>query len=339
MAFAISSVHGQLGGSRFKITTIANSFKKSFILKSSLVILDEKVIIEWGSMKKILSAIFFITSYTLSYGTHSMLQTIVSSSNHPFSHNLDIQYIESTNKDASLTICCHGYGGNNQIINAVDTCCSIDDHLISFNFPDHGKLISLHNVDQSSFGTINEILPLIYILKKCVIDAKLPAINLYGFSAGAAAIINALALLNAADHHPALTNLGITNANKKEIITALEKGIIILDAPLKSIDEISDLYPDIPELSIMAARYRKNGMRPIDAIMQLKGLNLTILLFLQNPDIVVGNRDDQLFISRLQEANGGKTTVVCANNGGHNSFHIALWQAYQQIVDERKRIR
>lgn len=249
----------------------------------------------------------------------------------PFSYNLGIKVIPGKQTNSGITICCHGYGSSCEIGDVIHSFNAISDHLVSFNFPDYDCIRRKLKVDQTVFGSIDEILPLLYVLKKCVIDGGMERINVYGFSAGGGAIINILATLNKNTYDDSLKKIGIDAEGKKKIITALEKGLIILDCPLKSMDEIVELWGKDPDIVILAQRYRDNGMRPVDAIKLLEGLKLTILVHFQVPDEMIGNRDDKLFIERLKATNKGITKEVFASEGGHNTYHRSLWDAYKNI--------
>jgi len=274
---------------------------------------------------------------TLLLGTPFMTNTITPQILHqltqqnPFAYNLGIKIIPGKTVDAQVTICCHGYGHNNQIVQAVHSAKALPDHLIGFNFPDYNITAAVdHN--KSTLGSINELLPLLYILKRCVIDLGLTTINLYGFSAGGGAVINTLAVLNQSTHDTELATIGITTSHKKQILAALTHGIIILDCPLKSITEVMQSYGASPEFTILDKRYTKNNMQPIEAIQKLAGLKLNILLHFQKPDELLGNRDDQIFAQRLQKINTGKTTVIIGNDGGHNAYHATLWNQYKKLM-------
>jgi len=247
-----------------------------------------------------------------------------------FSYNLDIKIIASKTPSEEITICCHGYGHNRNIINALSAHHVLPGNLIGFNFPDH-DINTQSDYTQSTFGTVNEILPLLYLLKFYACDLNLPVINLYGLSAGGGAIINTLAILNQYSHADQLQEIGITLDHAKQILTTIESSQIILDCPLKSVTEIIALRGHDPELAVLAERYTKNQMHPIDTLSLLTGLKLNILLHFQNPDEVLGNRDDALFAQRLQTANSGNTTVVIGNDGGHNVWHTSLWKKYQAL--------
>jgi len=263
--------------------------------------------------------------------TASSQQNLSSLRDHnPFPYNLDIKVIPTTSGNTDVTICCHGYGHNNQIVDVVKSFNVIPGTLIGFNFPDYTITPAVDHT-KAAYGTIKEILPLLYILKRCIHDLQLTKINLYGFSAGGGAIINALAALHNNRFDTELKEIDITNDVKKEIMTALEHGIIILDCPLKSWNEIYKTTIPAREFKILATVATKNSMNPLEALSSLSGLTLNILLHFQKPDQILGNRDDTLFIERLKKANTGLTKVVIGFDGGHNSMHRTLWNAYRKL--------
>lgn len=248
---------------------------------------------------------------------------------HPFSYDLGVKVIPSKKKQAHGMLCCHGYGHNNGIADVIHSFNVTKDHLISFNFPDY-NIDSESDHFKATFGSFDEIAPLLYLLKRYVVDLQQDTINLYGFSAGAAAIINALAALNSTTYDKKFKKLGISTENKQQILDALENGLIILDCPLKSIEEVIAMQGSNPEFEFYKKHYAKNDMRPIDSVKKLAGLTLHILLGFQNPDEIVGNNDDALFIERLRAANDGTTDVVIASEGGHNGYHASLWKKYKK---------
>lgn len=282
-------------------------------------------------MKKAILLILIVGSMSLYSMKKNILTTLRNSADNPFGYDLGLNIIESKNENAGIMLCFHGYGADSNIVYGVHAAHAVTDHLVGINFPDYSLHSRPYDPTKSSFGTINEILPMLYILKKAVIDNNLSCINLYGFSAGGGAIVNLLATLNHATYDANMLKIGITPQMKTQMIDALQKGIIILDCPMKSIDEIMDLRGTSYEFAILAERYKKNNMRPIDAIEKLKGMNLKILLHFQNPDEILSNRDDQKFIDRLQAANSGTTYVTTGNDGGHNTIHTALWKKYREV--------
>ncbi len=251
-------------------------------------------------------------------------------SRHRFFYDLGIKVIPSKSSSTAVTICCHGYGHNNQIVDVINSYNVFTENLIGFNFPDY-NIKSTADHREVAYGTIDEILPLLYILKYCVCDLQISKINLYGFSAGGAAIINALGVLNNSYHDRMLEEIGIFVEEKKRILNIIEQGYIILDCPLKSIGEIIAFRGNSPELKILAENYSNNVMNPIYSVYLLSGMKLNIMLHFQDPDEILSNRDDALFISRLIQINKGLTIVTTGSDRGHVGYHSALWSEYKKI--------
>lgn len=246
-----------------------------------------------------------------------------------FNYNLGVKVIH-VNDHSEVTICCHGYGHCNKIVESVAAQKLFAGQLIGFNFSDYGITPgSDHN--KSKYGTIDELLPLMYLMKYCACNLSFRKLNLYGFSAGGGAIINVLAILNQSSYKEQLEKIGIFPAHAKMIITALKQGQVVLDCPLKSMDEIIAVRGKTNDLEIIASHYNQNKLNPIENLELLQGLKLSIILNFQNPDEVIGNRDDTLFIERLRKYNKGNTIVIISSNGGHNDYHADLWK-YLKII-------
>ncbi len=245
-------------------------------------------------------------------------------------YDLNIKVQAPIKDDAGVMICCHGLGGDSSIINALDP---IDMMLVGFNFPDAGEAVSERDPNETTFGSIDEITPLLHLMKICVIDGEQESLCLYGFSAGGGAIVNTLAVLHHYRFPERLEQLEITPENARKILQAVEKGYVILHAPLKSIDEIIEMQGAKEEFLVYQERYSKNQMLPIDAVKKLDGLKLNILLFFQNPDNRLGNRDDQRYIERLKNANSkGVTEIITGHDGDHVAYPQLLWDAYPSFL-------
>ncbi|MCH9609835.1 MAG: hypothetical protein S4CHLAM45_01970 [Chlamydiales bacterium] len=241
----------------------------------------------------------------------------------------DLNLYSSPGTNSRTMICCHGYGGNYQIADKLRELGIINSTLISFNFPDHDLEERVYNPQDLTFGTINELLPALHVLKKTVIDKGYKSIDLYGNSAGGGAVINLIALLNSNTYSSELEESGITVEVKQALLNAVQNGIVVLDVPLKSVEEIIHFRGSNPELEALAKNYQNSNMRPIDSICSLKELSLNILLYFEEMDELIYNRDDKLFIQRLKKSNSlGKTTVIIGNEGGHTAPHWPLWKAY-----------
>lgn len=261
--------------------------------------------------------------------TKKSLMKSIKEIKNPFPYRLGLKIIPSKKEDAEIMICCHGYGHNNQIADVLHSYKVTDNHLVSFNFPDH-DITNKTDHRTCAFGTINELLPLVYVLKQCVVDLQLKKINLYGFSAGGGAVINTLVVLNQPTYNSALKSIGVTQEDIKTIIAALQAGWVLLDCPLKSVEEAMEAHGPTPEFAALAEKFRTNNMRPIDSVARINGMQLNIIVHFQQPDEILGNKDDALFVERLQKANNGKTVSTFGSDGGHNSFHTSLWNAYKK---------
>jgi hypothetical protein len=251
-----------------------------------------------------------------------------------FQYPLNIVMYPAAQADADVMLCCHGYGGNGKNAKRIHMYRSVPHHILSFDFPDARILSKAPNPHATSFGTIAELLPMLAIIKSCVIDGHVSRMHLYGFSAGGAAVINTLAVLHAEEYDAELAAIGITTEHKQKMLAALQAGHIILDSPLKSMEEIIALHGMREEFDILAQRYAANNLRPIDTIKKLAGLSLTVMLYFQNPDEIVSNRDDQLFYDILQSTlhSTGTVLLVQADDGGHSVHHASLWRSYEQML-------
>lgn len=249
----------------------------------------------------------------------------------PFHYDLGVKVLPSSDPNAKIMLAFHGYGSNHNIVDLLRTYPEINDHLVGFNFPDYRIREGIYDPQTLTFGTIQELLPALYLLKQYVIDKGNDEIHLYGFSAGAGAIINVLAVLNTSRFDAELSQIGISKQDKIQILQAIEKGHIILESPLKSIEEIIAFRGSTPELEWIAKRYRESHLRPIDSLNDLSNLKLNILIYFQDPDEVLSNRDDSIFIDKLKRQNQGITSVVIGHEGGHNMYHRSLWKAYAKF--------
>lgn len=236
---------------------------------------------------------------------------------HPFDYDLHLTI--APGKGERTMVCFHGYGCNYEIASLVRP--SIDATLVSFNFPDH-------DLDEGKkgcyFGTIDELLPPLYVLKEIVLDRGLDSVDLYGFSAGGGALINVIGVLNSSIYDAELAKIGIELEEKKKLLSAIQRGRVILDVPLKSIEEIVDFRGSSEEFDHLGKNYRENRLRPIDSLERLRGLSLKMILHFQKKDEVLSNRDDALFIERLKEIQP-EVVVIIGDDGGHNAYHRSLW--------------
>lgn len=248
---------------------------------------------------------------------------------HPFRYDLHTSVLPGKSTNQDLMIAMHGMGSDYRLGQIMRSNSIIPYHIVSFNFPDYGSLSE--QAHPSTFGTFEEIAPALFILKKFIVDGNIDKVHLYGFSAGGGALVNILSILNTHKYANELQKLGIGESERNRILSAVQKGTLILEVPLKSFDEIACKYHEVGDL---ARRARSNGLVPIDNLKGLQGLALNVFLYFNNPDHALGNRDDQKYIQLLQKANQkGKTVALIGNSGGHIAYHTDLWSAYRNYIN------
>lgn len=257
-----------------------------------------------------------------------ILSLFVEAMDTPFDYDLHLTSLPGSRR---TMVCFHGYGANYQIAQDLKELYHVKSTLVSFNFPEYDLHLRKYNPETASFGTIQELLPAFYVLKKVVLEPELDSVDLYGFSAGGGAVVNLLAVLNTFAYDAELKTLGIGLPEKKKLLSAIQKGIVVLDTPLKSIEEIMDFRGASEEFEILASHYKANGFRPIDALQRLRGLSLHVLLFFDQNDEVLSNRDDALYIERLKAVQP-KAKVILADEGGHLGLHASLWKEIELVI-------
>lgn len=264
--------------------------------------------------------LFFITIFVLGHPMET-----------PFNYDLHLFSLPGKHR---VMVCFHGYGDNHEISLPLKNLHSIEATLISFNFPEYDiKQGRKYDPKNATFGSIDELLPALYVMKQTVVDQYIESIDLYGFSAGGGALINAIGILNTSIYDAQLKKIGIEKAEKEKLLNAIQKGIVILDTPLKSIEEIIDFRGSTEEFESLAKNYRDNNLRPIDSLKRLKGLSLDVLLHFQENDEILSNRDDCIYIEQLKEnLPKGKMTVIIGNDGGHMVPHFSLWRSYSEKI-------
>tara|TARA_R110000868_G_scaffold163812_4_gene396198 strand:+ start:1018 stop:1866 length:849 start_codon:yes stop_codon:yes gene_type:complete len=235
----------------------------------------------------------------------------------------------------AVTITLHGSGDNKEQGRNLKTNKYLQGPVMIFNFPDHDiPDWNTYDFETSTFGSIEELLSAFFLLKQCL-DFGIEKISLYGFSAGGGALINILAVLNSDKHANDLKRIGITQYDRLMIINALSNGLIILDCPLRSVDEIIDFHGETPDMVILSKKYRENEMIPINRLDGLRGLSLNILVHFKNEDEVFSDRDVNVYVERLKKYNkNGKTIVICGSSGKHNDPSIPLWKQYCEYLQQ-----
>ncbi|MBJ7449627.1 MAG: hypothetical protein JHC93_04630 [Parachlamydiales bacterium] len=228
-------------------------------------------------------------------------------------------------------ICFHGYGGSKELAAKLKNGLNLPNRFVGFDFPDAGLMEGGKEAHEMAFGSFNELVPPLQILKQIIQEERCQEVVLYGRSAGGGALINTIAVLNNKMHTDKLLNIGIDEETVKSILEVIQNGSILLDCPLKTIEEIIDLRGPNKELLFLNHRYKLNEMLPLDQIKYLVGLKLNIILHFLDPDDVIYNRDDTIFYERLKTANSkGETHLVVGNEGLHGDIiHQQLWDKFK----------
>ncbi len=253
----------------------------------------------------------------------------------PFPYDLHYKYIPG--EYSRTIICMHGLCGNYKIAKHLISQGDIKESVVTFNFPDHSLKLDNFDPTKTTFGSLDEILPAIFVFKKVIIDCDIKNVDFYGFSAGSGALINAIKILNSSNYDQELMKIGVNSETKHKILNTIQNGFVIFDCPLKSIDEIIAFKGPSPALQFIGERYRKNGFIPIESIKSFENLSLKILLCFCANDEIISNRDDQLFADLIKKYNSlGTTIVVEDKTGKHNSYHKILWNLYRQELNKLK---
>ena len=74
---------------------------------------------------------------------------------HPFNYGLCVKTIRCNPNLDDVTICCHGYGHNSNLVYILNKYQVPMGHLVGFNFPDH-DILATDNHESTHFGSINE---------------------------------------------------------------------------------------------------------------------------------------------------------------------------------------
>lgn len=268
------------------------------------------------------------TSHAVEFAQLSKVVSAISTEHSPITHDLKIKLSKGKSDNENLLVILHGMGSDNRHGAVLQTYGDIPQHLLCFDFPDAGIGVK-HDARYTTFGTIYEILPVLFVLKKLVIDGDIKSIDLYGFSAGGGALVNTISILNSDTYDAELKTLGILKQEKRAILKALHNGTILLDCSLKSMKEIVDFRGHDKALDMTTNRYQLNRFEPIEALKKWEGLSLNVIVYFEVPDEVLSNRDDALFIERLRLYNkAGRVLSLSGSNGGHAAYHKMLWKSY-----------
>lgn len=261
------------------------------------------------------------------------------------------------NKDR-VTIAVHGWGDSKDGIKALKQYYpeALPGCLIVYNCPD-AATNNAPSLSKTSFGQELDIMPLLFILKQCVLQ-NYSTIDLNGHSRGAAVIINALATLNDKNgDNPIMAKLNMSTQEREKILSMIQNGCISLQCPLtnvrtaikKQIDNISSggflsaLMGYIPWGGTISEATQDSSATSVDyaassvtyykpwkeqaftSAKKLVGLKLKILVHFEDNDHVVSNDNDESFFQALAQHNPEHVYMSKGFEGGHNRMSPCLY--------------
>jgi len=150
---------------------------------------------------------------------------------HPFNYYLGTKLLLADKETSRYMVCFHGSGDNHTVANDLKWHHDIQENLVSFNFPDYDKDRREDDPKLETFGSIQELLPALYVLKNLIIDGDLKSISLYGFSAGGGVAVNVIAILSGTRFEKELQSIGIDKSTRSSMLSAIQNGMVILDCP------------------------------------------------------------------------------------------------------------
>ena len=248
----------------------------------------------------------------------------------------------------SATIYAHGWGDSQLSIDYFHRNADfLPDTVIGFDFADANFGAFLPSYKKSSFCQSQDIATFAAVL--ATLDTcGVEVIHLFGHCRGAGTIITTLARLARYPLHKRFfQKLGISRAQAKSILHKVQQGVITLNCPLIDMHTIIqdklgwfelDWAGPLVRSCILPiiTQYRPSGDSPLKAVRYLKRLDLTICIYTEQQDMIVGNRTE----ADLYETLYGPNTYFCiGNHGGH--IHLSpelatIRQALYTRYEEKK---
>lgn len=230
----------------------------------------------------------------------------------------------------AATLYAHGWGDSQRSIDYFQRNADfLPDAVVGFDFIDANFGPFLPSYKKSCFCQAQDIASLTLVLA-ALDDCGVEVIHLFGHCRGAGTIITTLArLARYPIYRRFFQKLGISRAQAKQILHKIEQGVVILNCPLIDMHTIIDDKLGRLELKWAGAlvggcilpvitRYKPSGDSPLKAVRHLKRLNLTICIYTEQQDMVVGNQAEAALYAALY----GPDTYFCiGNHGGH--FHLS----------------
>lgn len=250
-------------------------------------------------------------------------------------YNPHIEHIIDSSPTASInhkrpTIYYHGWGDTKNSAKLIKAYGDVlPGDLITFHFRDRGVI--LPKLRHANLGQLPDVLSGLVVLKWAADTLNLDAIDLYGYSRGGATILNTLAVLNdkTGAYDTDLMRIGIDADERKKLLSIIQNGSIVLDAPLTDMNvSVNERLKNHGKNAVKAlskiTQYQPYGLQGLTSAHQLDGLKLNILLHFQYKDRIVSNRNEAELYQALYEQNPKTTYIVLGNDGGHLHTHASL---------------
>ncbi len=209
--------------------------------------------------------------------------------------------------------------------------------VITFNFPD-GIWRWPFPSYRSSFGQLPDVLVALYTLNYVYDTAGIRVIDLFGYSRGGAVAVNMVAVLHdtSGKYNDELARIGISVERAKELLSAIERGSLVLDCPL--IDATATLQNYSRPVQFLAytfTKFEKDGLHALSSAQSLSELKLNVLLHFQHGDKMIGNQNEAALYSAFARLHPEGTYLLMGNDGGHvhphDSLAMAIHAFYKQV--------
>ncbi len=256
----------------------------------------------------------------------------------------------TTSHLSSATVYAHGWGDSQLSIDYFQRNADfLPDTIVGFDFIDANFGAFLPSYKKSNFCQSQDIAVLasvLAVLDNCGIDV----IHLFGHCRGAGTIITTIARLARYPLHKRFfKKLGISRDQARRIVGKIEQGIIILNCPLIDMQtiitdklgwfELDWATPFIRGWVLpIITRYKPCGDSPLKASRHLRKLHLTICLYTEQQDMIVGNRAEADLYTVLY---GPHTYFCIGNTSGHIHFSAelasirkALYKRYEDRIED-----
>lgn len=282
-------------------------------------------------------------------------------------YDLDMRLWEDNRKNVvhnNVSLLAHGWGANPTTMidyARVEGPHRIPGDKVTFCFQD-AFINHCWFMLYSSFGQVEDIKSLLVTMKAvhdCCWIKNNVGCNLFGQSRGAAAVTNALAVLNTKIDEWNIVFADIktffTDDDRNQMITMIRKGVVVLDTPMVTmkagvdahvhqwlggmVDEqwFSSIVHDYGLPLITSGNYNPSGSQALTSVKNIPN-NLKLLVHFQNNDAAVGNTLDKEFSKALCNHLGEQNVWIVLGDDGGKEFDDETWQMLQ-VADQEHTIQ